>query len=218
VLVVDDQPTSGSALQGALTLEGFDVVLAKDPRQALDVVEHAAPDAVIVDVGSRGDRGSELCRRVREASPRTPVLMLGKETSPAGARVEDAVDYIAKPFVLVELLTHLRALLRRRGRASADIVRFDDLVLDPATREVVRGGRPIELTLTEFSLLELFLTHPREVLPRSLIFTEVWGFDPARTSNSLNVSIGHLRRKIEAGGERRLIHTIRGVGYVLRLA
>jgi two-component system, OmpR family, response regulator MprA len=216
VLVVDDEPTSAKALKGALALEGFDVVLATDHRHALDVVEYAAPDAVIVDAGSRGGRGAELCRRVREASPRTPVLMLGKARAPAGALAEEADEYIAKPFVLVELLTRLRALLRRKGRVGADILRFEDLVLDPTTHEVVRGRRSIELTLTEFSLLELFLTHPREVLPRSLIFTEVWGFDFAGTSNSLNVYIGHLRRKIEAGGERRVIHTVRGVGYVLR--
>jgi two-component system response regulator MprA len=130
--------------------------------------------------------------------------------------LEDADDYIAKPFVLVELLTRLRALLRRKGRAGADVLRFDDLVLDPSTHEVVRDGRAIELTLTEFSLLQLFLMHPREVLPRSLIFTKVWGFDFAGQSNSLNVYIGHLRRKIEAGGETRMIHTVRGIGYVLR--
>jgi two-component system response regulator MprA len=127
-----------------------------------------------------------------------------------------ADDYLAKPFVLVELLARVRALLRRKGRARADILRFADLLLDPGTREVVRGGRTIELTLTEFSLLELFLAHPREVLSRHVIFTEVWGFDFGATSNSLNVYVGHLRRKLEAGGEPRLIHTVRGIGYVLR--
>jgi two-component system, OmpR family, response regulator MprA len=140
----------------------------------------------------------------------------GKAAAASGHLVEEADDYIAKPFVLVELLARLRALLRRKGRGGADVLRFDDLVLDPAAHEVVRAGRSIELTLTEFSLLELFLTHPREVLPRSLIFTRVWGFDFAGTSNSLNVYIGHLRRKIEAAGEPRLIQTVRGVGYVLR--
>ena len=147
------------------------------------------------------------------------MLMLGPRDSAAalpGGVVDDADDYIAKPFVLVELLARLRAVLRRKGRAWADVLRFDDVVLDPAAHEVVRAGRSIELTLTEFSLLELFLTHPREVLPRSLIFTQIWGFDFTGTSNSLNVYIGHLRRKIEAAGERRLIHTVRGVGYVLR--
>ena len=220
VLVVDDEPTSGKALQGALTLEGFEVVLARDHGEALDVVEFAAPDAVIVAVRSSDGRGAAFCRRVREARPRISVLMLGPRDRGAMhvGGLEDADDYIAKPFVLVELLTRLRALLRRKGRAGTDVLRFDDLLLDPSTHEVVRAGRAIELTLTEFSLLQLFLTHPREVLPRSLIFTKVWGFDFAGQSNSLNVCIGHLRRKIEADGETRLIHTVRGIGYVLRAA
>jgi two-component system, OmpR family, response regulator MprA len=134
----------------------------------------------------------------------------------SGGLVAGADDYLAKPFVLVELITRLRALLRRKGRAGADVLRFADVVLDPDTREVARGERRIELTQTEFSLLELFLTHPREVLSRTVIFTQVWGFDFEGTSNSLNVYVGHLRRKMEEGGEPRLIHTVRGVGYVLR--
>jgi two-component system response regulator MprA len=220
VLVVNDESTSGKALQRALVGEGFDVVLATDEAEALHVVTGAEPDAVIVDVDPPATRGAALCRRVREARPRISVLMLGaRDTVVAhsgGAVAEGADDYIVKPFVLVELLTRLRALLRRKGRAGADVLRFSDVVLDPMTHEVTRGGRPIELTLTEFSLLELFLTRPREVLPRSVIFTSVWGFDFAGTSNSLNVYVGHLRRKMEAGGEPRLIHTVRGIGYVLR--
>jgi two-component system response regulator MprA len=133
-----------------------------------------------------------------------------------GGLVAGADDYLAKPFVLVELLTRVRGLLRRRAPAGSEVLRFADLVLDPTTREVLRSGRRIELTLTEFTLLELFLKHPREVLPRGLIFTTVWGFDFGSSSNSLNVRIGHLRRKLEAGGKPRLIHTVRGVGYVLR--
>jgi two-component system response regulator MprA len=219
VLVVNDEPTSGKALQRALVEEGFDVVLATDEAEALDVVTGAEPDAVIVDVDPPDTRGAAFCRRVREARPRISVLMLGARDTVAhsgSAVVEGADDYIAKPFVLVELLTRLRALLRRKGRVGADVLRFSDVVLDPMTHEVTRGGRPIELTLTEFSLLELFLTRPREVLPRSVIFTSVWGFDFAGTSNSLNVYVGHLRRKMEAGGEPRLIHTVRGIGYALR--
>jgi two-component system response regulator MprA len=219
LLVVHDEPSTGKALQGALALEGFDVMLATDDAQALGVVEDETPDAVIVDVAPTDSRGAALCRSLREASPRLAVLMLGAHDTAAertSGRLAEADDYLAKPFVLVELLTRLRALLRRKGRASAEVLRFADVVLDPATHEVLRGTRPVELTLTEFGLLELFLQHPREVLPRSVIFSRVWGFDFAETSNSLNVYVGHLRRKLEAGGESRLIHTVRGIGYVLR--
>jgi two-component system response regulator MprA len=219
LLVVNDEPRSGRALQGALALEGFDVFLATDDAAALDVVEDMAPDAVIVDVKPPESRGAALCRRLRLARPRLPVLMLGgRELDPerAGVLGAGADDYLARPFVLVELLTRLRALLRRRVGPDTDILRFADLTLDPTTREVSRAGRRIELTQIEFSLLELFLAHPREVLARPTIFSEVWGFDFGGTSNSLNVYVGHLRRKLEAGGEPRLVHTVRGVGYVLR--
>jgi two-component system response regulator MprA len=219
LLVVNDQPGTGKALQGALSLEGFDVVLATDDAEALDLVEGEEPDAVIVDVAASDSRGAALCRRLRQARPRLPVLMLGARDTTVertGSLDAGADDYLSRPFVLVELLTRVRALLRRKGRAGTDVLRFADLVLDPGTREVVRAGRPLDLTLTEFSLLELFLAHPREVLPRAFIFTQVWGFDFGATSNSLNVYIGHLRRKLEAAGEPRLIHTVRGVGYVLR--
>ena len=219
LLVVNDEPATGKALQGALSLEGFDVCLAKDDEEALQVVERKALDAVIVDVAAPDGKAAALCRRVREVMPRIPLLKLGTADTPVdrtNGLVAGADDYIAKPFVLVELLARLRALLRRQGPARADVLRFADLVLDPDTREVVSAGRPVELTLTEFRLLELFLTHPLEVLPRPMIFGRVWGFDFGGTSNSLNVHIGHLRRKIEAAGEPRLIHTVRGVGYVLR--
>jgi two-component system response regulator MprA len=219
LLVVNDEPKSARALQGALASEGFDVILAMDDGEALEVVQGAEPDAVIVDVVEPDAKGAALCRRLRAASPRLPVLMLGArdtDVERTGGLAAGADDYLAKPFVLVELLTRIRGLLRRRGRAGSEILRFADLVLDPTAREVVRGGRRIELTLTEFTLLELFLSHPREVLPRGLIFTIVWGFDFGSNSNSLNVRIGHLRRKLEAGGKPRLIHTVRGFGYVLR--
>jgi two-component system response regulator MprA len=146
------------------------------------------------------------------------VLIVGRDvaTERNGVLAAGADDYLARPFVLVELLTRLRALLRRRAGPDTDVLRFADLSLDPTTREVSRAGRPIELTQTEFSLLELFLTRPREVLARSTIFSEVWGFDFGETSNSLNVYVAHLRRKLEAGGEPRVIHTVRGIGYVLR--
>jgi two-component system response regulator MprA len=219
LLVVNDQPKTGQALQGALAQEGFDVILATDDVEALEVVQDSEPDAVIVDVVESDADGAALCRRLRETSPRLPVLMLGEgdpAVEQAGGLAAGADEYLAKPFVLVELLTRIRGLLRRRGRIGSDVLRFADLALDPTTHEVVRGGERIELTLTEFTLLQLFLSHPREVLPRALIFTRVWGFDFGSKSNSLNVRIGHLRRKLEAGGRSRLIHTVRGVGYVLR--
>lgn len=219
LLVVNCEPKAGHALQGALALEGFDVILATDAAEALGVVQGTEPDAAIVDVVEPDTKGAALCRRLRAARPRMPVLMLGAGdtiVAHTGGLTAGADDYLAKPFVLVELLTRIRGLLRRKRGAGSEVLRFADLVLDPTTHEVLRSGRRIELTLTEFTLLELFLKHPREVLPRGLIFTTVWGFDFGSSSNSLNVRIGHLRRKLEAGGKPRLIHTVRGVGYVLR--
>ena len=219
LLVVNDEPRTGRALQGALASEGFDVILATEDGEAVEVVQSTQPDAVIVDVVEPDARGTALCRRLREASPRLPLLMLGDGDTVVertGGLAAGADDYLAKPFVLVELLTRIRGLLRRMGRVGSDVLRFADLVLDQTTHEVVRGGRRIELTLTEFTLLELFLQHPREVLTRAFIFTTVWGFDFGTNSNTLNVQIGHLRQKLEAGGKPRLIHTIRSVGYVLR--
>jgi len=219
LLVVNDEPETGRALQGALTLEGFDVIVATDEPEALEVVQDTEPDAVIVDLAEPDARGAALCRRLREASPRVPVLMVGEGDTVVertGGLAVGADDYVAKPFVLVELLTRIRGLLRRKGRVGSEVLRFSDLVLDPTTHAVVRGEQPIELTATEFTLLELFLNHPREVLPRAFIFTTVWGFDFGSTSNTLNVRIGELRRKLEADGKRRLVHTVRGVGYVLR--
>jgi two-component system response regulator MprA len=219
LLVVDEEPETGRALQGALALEGFDAVLATDEAEVLEIVQETEPDAVIVDLPAPDARGAALCRRLRETSPRLPVLLVGAGDAAvertAGLAV-GADDYLAKPYALVELLTRVRGLLRRKERVGAEVLRFSDLVLDPATHAVVRDGRPIELTATEFMLLELFLNHPREVLPRAFIFTTVWGFDFGSTSNALNVRIGQLRRKLEAGGKPRLIHTVRGVGYVLR--
>jgi two-component system response regulator MprA len=219
LLVVNDEPETGRALQGALASEGFDVILATDKAEVLEVVEDTEPDAVIVDLAEPEARGAALCRRLRDASPRLPVLMVGvgdTAVERTGGLAVGADDYLAKPFVLVELLTRIRGLLRRKDRVGSEVLRFSDLALDPTTRAVVRGGRPIELTPIEFTLLELFLNHPREVLPRAFIFTTVWGFDFGSTSNALNVRIGELRRKLETGGKPRLIHTVRGVGYALR--
>jgi two-component system response regulator MprA len=219
LLVVNDEPETGPALQGALASEGFDAVLATGEAEALEVVRDLEPDVVIVDLAEPEARGAAFCGRLRGAKPRLPVLMLGAGdpvVERTGGLAVGADDYLAKPVVLVELLTRIRGLLRRKRGIDSDVLRFADLVLDPATHEVVLGGRQVELTLIEFRLLELFLRHPREVLPRGAIFTTVWGFDFGSSSNALNVRIGQLRRKLEAGGNPRLIHTVRGVGYVLR--
>jgi two-component system response regulator MprA len=220
LLVVSDEPATAHAVQGALALEGFDAVHAASEDEALEVVEDAEPDAVIVDIEPEA-RGADLCRRLREASPRLPLLMLGAgdaEAERTAGLALGADDYLVKPFVLVELLTRIRGLLRRKGRVGSEVMRFADLILDPTTHSVLRAERRIDLTATEFALLELFLNHPHEVLPRALIFTTVWGFDFGSTSNTLNVRIAELRRKLEADGGPRLIHTVRGVGYVLREA
>jgi two-component system, OmpR family, response regulator MprA len=174
----------------------------------------------VVDVMMPGVDGLEVCRRMRAAGDRTPVLMLTARDA-VSDRVAGldagADDYVVKPFALDELLARLRALLRRSGvSAGGQVLRFADLELDPAAREVRRGGREIELSRTEFNLLELFLEHPRQVLTRSQIFERVWGYDFGSTSNTLGVYMGYLRRKTEAGGESRLLHTVRGIGYVLR--
>jgi len=216
VLVVDDEPAVRRALERALRLDNHDVTLAEDGEQALDVLAGGTTDAVILDILMPKLDGLEMCRRLRKAGDRTPVLMLT-----ARDRVSDRVsgldagadDYLVKPFALEELMARLRALLRRTGADERDLLRFGDLALDPVAHVVERGGREIELTRTEFLLLELLLRHPRQVLPRSVIFEHVWGYDFGPSSNSLEVYVGYLRRKL---GEPRLIQTVRGVGYVLR--
>jgi two-component system, OmpR family, response regulator MprA len=219
LLVVDDEPETSRARQGALASEGFEVIVATDEAKALEVVRDTDVDVAIVDLPEPDARGAALCRRLREARPRLPVLMVGcggTMVERTGGLAVGADDYLAKPFSLTELLSRVRALLRRRSRTGSEVLRFADLVLDPVSHAVVRGERRLELTAMEFALLELFLHHPREVLPRGFIFIMVWGFDFGSASNALNVRIGQLRRKLEAGGEPRLIHTVRGVGYVLR--
>jgi two-component system response regulator MprA len=220
IMVVDDEAAVRDALRRALSLEGYDVELAADGAEALQRLEEGArPDALLLDVLMPGVDGLEVCRRLRRSGSRLPVLMLT-----ARAEVSDRVsgldagadDYLAKPFALQELLARVRALLRRSGGDDGAALRFIDLELDPSTREVRRGGEEIELTRTEFSLLELLLRNPRQVLTRSLIFERVWGYDFGAGSNSLDVYVGYLRRKTEAGGRPRLIHTVRGVGYALR--
>jgi two-component system, OmpR family, response regulator MprA len=220
VLVVDDEPAVRVALERALRLEAYDVELAADGREALDrLAGGVPPDAVVLDVAMPHVDGLEVCRRLREAGDRTPVLMLTARDA-----VDDRVagldagadDYLVKPFALKELKARLRALLRRTAGVDGGVLRFGDLALDPIGYEVHRGGRRIDLSRTEFHLLALFLEHPRQVLTRSQIFERVWGYDFGAGSNALGVYIGYLRRKTEAGGEPRLLHTVRGVGYVLR--
>ena len=220
ILVVDDERAVRESLKRALELEGYEIELAEDGAQALRRLEdEAEPDAIVLDVLMPGVDGLEVSRTLRRKGSKVPILMLTART-----QVEDRVegldagadDYLTKPFALEELLARVRALLRRTGDGTGETLRFADLELDPGTREVMRGGERIELTRTEFSLLELFLLNPRQVLTRSLIFERVWGYDFGFASNSLDVYIGYLRRKTEAGGKPRLIHTVRGVGYALR--
>jgi len=222
ILVVDDERAVRESLRRALELEGYDIELAADGQEALLRLEtngDTQPDAVILDVLMPTMDGLEVCRRLRRAGNRVPVLMLTArdeiENRVAGLDA-GADDYVTKPFALEELVARVRALLRRTTAGEDDLLRFADLELNPGTREVRRSGDPIELTRTEFALLELFLTNPRQVLTRSIIFERVWGYDFGFASNSLDVYIGYLRRKTEAGGKSRLIQTVRGVGYALR--
>ena len=223
ILVVDDEQPLREALERALKVENYEVETLENGALALERMKNAGNeiDAIVLDVLMPGIDGLEVCRRLRAAGDKTPVLMLT-----ARVEVEDRVagldagadDYVPKPFDLEELLARLRALLRRAGSPSDQVLRFADLVLDPVAHEVHRGDRLIEVTRTEFLLLELFLLNQRQVLSRSIIFERVWGYDFGPSSNSLEVYIGYLRRKTEAGGEPRLVHTVRGVGYILREA
>lgn len=219
VLVVDDDPDVRRALERALVLHGYDVETATDGTTALRLLAAEAPDVVVLDVAMPGVDGIEVCKRIREAGDSSSVLMLtARDTVDERVAGLDAGadDYLVKPFALAELLARLRALLRRADPADSDVLRYSDLSLDPGSRRVVRGDRPIDLTRTEFLLLELLLRHAEHVLTRQAISANVWGYDFGPTSNSLDVYVGYLRRKTEAGGGCRLIQTVRGVGYVLR--
>ena len=218
-MVVDDDPAVRDAVRRALGFDGYEVTTAADGVEALDVLAAERVDALVLDVLMPRMDGLDVCRRLRSAGDTTPILLLT-----ARAPVEDRVngldagadDYLVKPFALQELLARLRALLRRGGATATRVLRFSDLSLDPETREVFRGDRPIELSRTEFRLLEVLIRNPRRVLTRELLLDRVWGYDFETSSNLLEVYIGYLRRKTETDDEPRLIQTVRGVGYVLR--
>ena len=220
ILVVDDDQAVRESLRRALILEGYDVEMAADGSEALRSLAQSAPDAVVLDLQMPHVDGLEVCRRLRSSGDATPVLMLTARDA-IGDRVEGldagADDYMVKPFDLAELFARLRALLRRKTPSDvAEILRFEDLSLDLMSRTAKRGDRAFPLTKIEFELLELFLSHPRQVMTRDVILDLVWGYDFDSGTNSLAVYVGYLRRKTEEGGEPRLLQTVRGVGYVLR--
>lgn len=223
ILVADDDQAVRESLRRSLTFNGYEVTVAGDGAEALEKSQHDQPDLVLLDVNMPELDGLEVCRQIRASGSEVPVLMLTARVE-VGDRVlgldAGADDYLPKPFALEELLARIRALLRRVRTVSDgpvdEALSFADLVVDPSTRTARRGNRQITLTRTEFELLWVLIQRPRRVLSRELILDEVWGYDFPTTANSLEVYIGYLRRKTESDGEPRLIHTVRGVGYVLR--
>jgi two-component system response regulator MprA len=219
LLVAEDDRAVRDAVERALALEGYDVITSRDGAEALQRVLNDKPDLVVLDVMMPIVDGFETCRRLRASGNQVPVLMLTARTE-VSDRVEGldagADDYLAKPFALEELLARIRALLRRTTNHSGDVHRVGDLVVDPEARTVARNGAVIQLTKTEFDLLELLVENAGVVLSREKIYEHIWGFDFETTSNSLDVYIGYLRRKTEADGQSRIVHTVRGVGYVAR--
>ncbi len=220
ILVVDDEPAVRDAIERALSLEGYEIVTAGDGAEAIALHDERQPDAIVLDVLMPRVDGIEACRRLRASGAQTPILMLtarDQVTDRVAGLDAGADDYLVKPFALEELLARVRALLRRSAAAeSTEVLRYADVELDLAGRTARRGSRPFELTRTEFALLELFLRHPGRVLSRSTIFNDVWEYDFGPSSNTLEVYVGYVRRKLELAGEPRLLQTVRGIGYVLR--
>jgi two-component system, OmpR family, response regulator MprA len=220
VLVVDDDRAVRDALRRALTLGGYEVQVSEDGEQALELVVQQVPDAVVLDVGMPGIDGLEVCRRLRRLGNRVPILILTARDAVAD-RIDGldvgADDYMVKPFDVEELKARLRALLRRASpEGDPESLSFAELRLDSARHGVQVGERFVELTRTEYQLLELLMLNPRRVLSHAVIYDRVWGYDFGPASNAIRVYVGYLRRKLESAGARQLIHTVRGVGYVLR--
>ena len=219
IVVAEDEPTVREALEIALELDGYEVEVAPDGVQALALLERLAADALVLDVTMPLLDGLEVCRRLRDAGNEIPILIVTAREA-VSERVEGldagADDYLVKPFAVDEFLARVRALVRRHGGGSRDLLRYDDIELDPRRHTVKRGDRQLVLTRTEFALLELFLTNPEQVLSRDLITDRIWGLDAGPDSNVLEVYISYLRRKLEEGRGKRLIETVRGVGYILR--
>jgi two-component system response regulator MprA len=221
ILLIEDERKIADFIRRGLTLEGYQVQVAYDGESGLDAAVEQKPDLIILDIMLPAIDGIEVCKALRDAGFDMPILMLTARDA-----VRDRVagldagadDYLVKPFAFDELLARIRALLRRRAAAEEEVLQFADLTLRPATREVTRGGRLIDLTAREFDILETFMRHPRQVLTREQLYERIWGYDFSGESNIIEVYIRYLRAKLEANGEPRLIHTVRGVGYVLREA